>query len=412
LRIDKILKPLSVLFVLDAFPTLSETFLYTLIQNLVNAGVRVKVVARKRGKADQTPAFARDVRFLPGENFSAFLKLLVLLGMCAWYLFASPRKWFRFWQKIGQLECDTPKRLQVAYRCMPLFFANADVIYLPFGGLAVMYAELFEISSIPIVFSLRGSDIRIEPLVNPDYARLLQRVMLKADRIHCVANDIKQVAIRLSGVSAEKLQVIYTSINPIFQSEPSFMDLNSPLRIISMGRLDWKKGLEHGMMSIAELQKRGVSCTWEIVGEGPYRIPLEWAVRDMGLQEVVMFSGAKKQDEIINHLKYADIFFHPSVSEGLSNSVLEAMACGLPVVCSDVGGMREAIPSDEYGYLVPARDWKSAAEALNTLIANPDLRRQIGIRAAGWVRVKFTAEQQVNGFMEMFQAAIQQGKSS
>lgn len=405
--VDVMMKPISILIVLDTFPTLSETFLYTLIQNLMDAGMKIKVMARKRGKADQVPAFAGSVHYLPGENLPPLFKTILLLGMGLRYLVTAPVKWLLFWKKIGSLKYNTFKKLQVAYRCMPLVFENADLIYLPFGGLAVKYADLFEISPIPIVFSLRGSDIRIEPLVNLDYARALQRVITKASQIHCVSEDIKQYAIRLSGLDAQKFQVIYTSVNSALWNEPAHFAADGVLKIIATGRLDWKKGFEHGMMAVAELQKRGVSCTWEIIGEGPHRVALEWAARDLGLQDVVVFTGAKKHEEVIQHLNQADVFFHPSVSEGLSNSVLEGMAAGLPVVVSDVGGMAEAVENGIQGFLTPPRDWQAMANRLESLARDPALRQSMGEAGLKRVSEKFSRNQQIEGFKQFFQAVRQ-----
>ena len=152
--------------------------------------------------------------------------------------------------------------------------------------------------------------------------------------------------------------------------------------------------------------QRGVDFRWRIIGDGDYRLPLQWAIRDMGLQERVSLADVMKHSEVVQALQTADIFFHPSIHEGVSNAVLEAMALGLPVVASEVGGMREAVPSDAYGVLVPPRDWKSMADALERLAKDGSLRAQMGASASAFVRSRFTVQEQTDGFLGLFRTAL------
>jgi glycosyltransferase involved in cell wall biosynthesis len=116
----------------------------------------------------------------------------------------------------------------------------------------------------------------------------------------------------------------------------------------------------------------------------------------------VSLLGGVSQKAIRDYLYEADIFFHPAVQEGLSNAVLEAMALGLPVVCTHVGGMAEAIQHGNTGLLVAARDWRGMGDAIRRLAETPDLRRQLGVAAREDVRMRFTAANQQQGFIEFF----------
>src|SRR5690606_26567499 len=97
---------------------------------------------------------------------------------------------------------------------------------------------------------------------------------------------------------------------------------NKTLIISSVRRLDWRKGYEHGLMAIKELLKTKPNLRWHIVGDGPFRQALEWAIRDEGLEEVVILEGARDQDFIANLLRSSTVYFHPAVHEGISNAVL------------------------------------------------------------------------------------------
>lgn len=391
--------------ILDTFPVTSETFLYTTILNWQKAGIHVSLLARKRGKTFHETPFQARVRYLPSETATAPVKL----GIVALYflrLFFAPQK------LKSALRClrhgqGLRQKLQLAYRCFPLFHHQTELVYFPFGGLAVKYLEYILETDARVVFSLRGSDIHFFPVVNQQYRERLKQVLLAADGIHCVCSEISERVQELAGGDLPKAEVIYTSLaEEIYKVSAQSLRENSVAEIISVGRLEWVKGLEHGIVAAQALMQRGVDFRWRIIGDGDYRLPLQWAIRDMGLQDRVFLAGAMKHSEVVQALRSADIFFHPSIHEGVSNAVLEAMALGLPVVASKVGGMREAVPSDAYGVLVPPRDWKSMADALERLAKDGSLRAQMGASASAFVRSRFTAQEQTDGFLGLFRTAL------
>src|SRR5690606_25203248 len=108
--------------------------------------------------------------------------------------------------------------------------------------------------------------------------------------------------------------------------------------------------------------------------------------------------------EVVARLQQADVFLLPSLSEGISNAVLEGMACGLPVVTTRVGGMAEAVTDGAEGFLVPARDEMALADALLALWHWPRLRERMG--AAGRERVarEFRLSDQADAFVKLFRS--------
>src|SRR5690606_8375069 len=102
----------------------------------------------------------------------------------------------------------------------------------------------------------------------------------------------------------------------------------------------------------------------------------------------------------------ADIFVLSSHSEGIANAVLEAMACGLPVVTTDCGGMREVITNGVDGFVVPVRDPQAMADALETLMMNKTLRTTIGAAARPRIIESFTLDQQAEQFLSFYQSVL------
>jgi glycosyltransferase involved in cell wall biosynthesis len=155
-------------------------------------------------------------------------------------------------------------------------------------------------------------------------------------------------------------------------------------------------------MAVKCLSDHGVNFRWDIIGEGNHRIALQWAIHDHGLEGKVFLLGAQSQAMVKEILEQADVYFHPALHEGIGIAIIEAMAVGLPVVATDVGGVSEALPSKEFGILVPSRDWLTMATALEMLKNDPSQAVRMGKAARGYALAHFTSQQEISGFSELF----------
>jgi glycosyltransferase involved in cell wall biosynthesis len=131
---------------------------------------------------------------------------------------------------------------------------------------------------------------------------------------------------------------------------------------------------------------------------------LLFTINDLGLTDIVTWGGRLRPDEVVARLQQSDIFLLSSLSEGISNAVLEAMACGLPVVTTNVGGMAEAIADGIEGLLVPPRDPVAMADALAYLWARPEVRRQMGQAGRERVLADFDLDDQITAFEALFRS--------
>jgi colanic acid/amylovoran biosynthesis glycosyltransferase len=283
-----------------------------------------------------------------------------------------------------------------------------DLIHFHMAGLAILMRWIPEALGIPYTVSLRGSDIQVEPVVNEGYRQGLKDALCRARGIHCVSEDIRRTAEEVIEQALPHAKVIYT-IAPEHNSErPAAPGIGRrPLLLATVGRLHWRKGLEYGVVAIAELRRRGISCRWRVVGEGPCRVQIEYAARDEGVEDAIELVGVRPQSWIRDTLAEADVYFHPAVAEGISNAVIEAMAAGLPVVATRAGGMDEAISHDEDGLLVPTRDWRAMARALEELARDPERRTRLGRAASAKVRERFSASRHSREFFELYQGCFQ-----
>jgi glycosyltransferase involved in cell wall biosynthesis len=138
------------------------------------------------------------------------------------------------------------------------------------------------------------------------------------------------------------------------------------------------------LTALAILQQRGVRLRAAIAGDGALANDLRVAARELGLDGQVRWLGSRSDIEVV--LRALDIFVLSSRSEGMSNTILEAMASALPVVATDVGGAAESVQHGRTGLLVPAQDSVALADAIGALAVNPARRRTFG--AAGRARAE------------------------
>jgi glycosyltransferase involved in cell wall biosynthesis len=153
-------------------------------------------------------------------------------------------------------------------------------------------------------------------------------------------------------------------------------------RILSVGRLKAPKDFPTLVRALGDLRPDSFEAV--IVGDGPDRQLLEEEIHELGLEDRVSLAGERR--DVPELLAGADVFVLPSRSEGHPVSVLEAMAAGIPVVASRVGGVPEQVSDGETGLLVEPGDPTELAAALRRLTADPRLRRRLG--AAGRVRAE------------------------
>jgi glycosyltransferase involved in cell wall biosynthesis len=284
-----------------------------------------------------------------------------------------------------------------------------DIIYFPWNSAAVEMLPVLDLG-MPVVVSCRGSQLKVAPH-NPARTALgdgLYETFRKAAFVHCVSLDILEEA-RKYGLDARKARVVRPAVDTQFFSpaEPDEMRRpGSQLRVMTTGSLNWKKGHEFALVALAKVRERGVPVRFEILGDGPERQRILYTIDDLGLNDCVEMLGRLDPTAVRDRLRAADVFLLSSVSEGISNSVLEAMACGLPVVTTDCGGLREAVTDGMEGLVVPVRDTDAMADALVSLAADPDQCDRMGRAARARVEHEFQIGKQLDCWVEMCRHSV------
>jgi glycosyltransferase involved in cell wall biosynthesis len=178
----------------------------------------------------------------------------------------------------------------------------------------------------------------------------------------------------------------------------------------SAGRLLPLKGLVYLLRAIASLRVEFPNLVLEIAGSGPERATLEREAQTLGLSDGVRFLGWV--EELAPVLARWEVFVLPSLEEGFPMAALEAMAAGLPVVASAVGGVPELVEDGRTGYLVPPRDPAALADRLRVLLLDPVQQRAFGAAGQARVRDHFSAERMVTRIAEIYDGLLGSGEAA
>jgi colanic acid/amylovoran biosynthesis glycosyltransferase len=398
------LKPISVVFVGMAWPP--ETFLYRLVKGLTEAGVQVTVACETMSAQDRadTPGLSwLPVKTWQGDAIRRMARLAYLFFRA---LLLAPKQ-VRVINNHLYSWSQASSRLSTWNRLLPFLGRRWDVIYFPWSAAAYSHYPLFALGT-PVIVSCRGTQIAISPH-NPlrkHYRDSLGRIFESAAAVHCVSRAISRVAASY-GVRPEKARIIHPAVDTTtFCPAQHTNRQDAPFYVVTTGTLIWTKGLEYGLQSILQLIQRGVKVHYRIIGDGPEVQRVLYTIRDLELQDVVSLHGRLAPKEVVKVLQESDVFLLASLSEGISNAALEAMACGLPVVTTDCGGMREAVTDRVEGFVVPVRDPEKMASALATLASDARLCHTMG--AAGRERVlkDFRFDQQVSEWVKLLSEVV------
>ena len=386
-----------------------ETFIRAKLEGLAREGVEVVV-------ASVAPYWAKKIWNLQGVRFYRlphwednpiallfrFLADFVLLCVTApWAIVTillaaqsnSEKSWKAFFSK--------------ARVYTSLARLKADIVHFEWISAAIDYLPLFQVWKVPVTISCRGSQINIRPLVegNDEFRLRLATVFAKSTAIHCVSEAILREAMKY-GLDPNKAWVIHPAVDPDFFHPKKQSPNKHEFKVATVGSVRWVKGHEYALSAIRQLMDQGVPVRFDIIGDGPERQRVLYTIHDLELQNHVRLLGRLNPEQVRDRLQQSDVFLLSSLSEGISNAVLEAMSCGLPVVTTDCGGMREAVTDGVEGFIVPVRDPEAMAQALLRLWKEPDLRKKMGEAARERVLREFRLDQQISAFLALFESVV------
>lgn len=383
---------MRIAIILEAFPSLSETFISNKVKQLCLRGYSVIVFCNRKNKELYKELFkdAQNLKVLSFEKKNIVLYILLHFGTV-----------IRCFKGEDQFFQNLFRKFKIDY----INRQRPDVIHFEFSGVALAYLNHIDELKGKKVVSCRGTGENVNLLVSKQRQINLQKVFEKADAIHCVSNALKQTVSSYC-LQPEKFFINNPGIDTeTFQRTKEYPSQNT-YTILSVGRFIFQKGYLIGLLAIKKLREQASNFKWIIAGGGSQYEELVFHIHQMNLQDHVELLGSKSRNEILDLYNKASVFFLPSVTEGIANVVLEAMSMELPVVSTNCGGMSEVIVHNENGLLANAYDHIALAESLARLLECQSLRIKLGKAARLTVVEKFDLTAHINKFEKVYSKLV------
>jgi glycosyltransferase involved in cell wall biosynthesis len=236
---------------------------------------------------------------------------------------------------------------------------------------------------VPVIPHLFGSTAFREtnPLI-ASYVYVMERfipILFRRNRFIVISPSTKE-DLAGRGIEPERIDVVLCGLDHSKYRDLG-LDRFERSTIVHLGRLRKYKSIEVVMRAMRIVREQVHDARLVIIGDGPHKSSLEREAGRLGLGEAIEFKGFMGDDELVEYLNRAHILFNPSPKEGWGLTVVEANACGVPVVASDRPGLRDSVRDGETGFLVPYGDEEAFAQKALVLLGDRDL----------WLRMSRTA---------------------
>jgi glycosyltransferase involved in cell wall biosynthesis len=279
---------------------------------------------------------------------------------------------------------------------------NISVIHAHMMAMNLYGSIASRLAHVPCVPTLHGRLYDLERARR----RLLYRGMARlAGNLVAVSDELGQALISEAGISPSRVMVIPNGID-LVQFRPAYSETAAaklPV-LICVSTLLEVKGHRYLLEAMPQIRRQFPAVKLLIVGDGPLHAELEQQQCTLQLADAVSFLGERA--DVPELLAESSIFVMPSLSEGQSLSLMEAMAAALPVVTTRVGGNREIVAENETGLLVPPGNPEALAAAICSLLCDPQRARQLGLSGRARIAAKFSLEAVLDRYEALYQQLL------
>lgn len=368
------------------------SFINRRLMALSNAGVQLTVVVEHNQVFDLPKAYMVRI----GGKKSLARQLLSLLSVST-----MPHLFVRL--LLIRPELAFLKRLRWAVKYFPLTRIHSpEVVHIQWLSSVHDFHWLSRYFKCPLVASARGSQLTVYPFARPGFETMIRGAIQKVDYIHCVSADMAS-ACKQFGASQEKIFVNYNGIDLVRFCPLKSEQNQAEFTIISVGAMMWRKGFHYQLQLLNMLVREGRNVKLLLLGDGPDREGLIYTSHILKLGQYVTFTGKIKSSELPDWLNRADVYLSTSVAEGLANSVVEAIACGLPVVAFACEGMEEVLKEGVNGFILPFGDLDGVTKRIRYLMDHPQERKMMSISARKHAEEKFNENVWVSHMIKKYQ---------
>ncbi len=263
---------------------------------------------------------------------------------------------------------------------------------------------------IPNVLTIHGGDIfdpskALSPHRTIGLKQTVRKMLECADRVVAQSSDTRNNSRTYYGVDRH-IDIVPLGIRPNPYPAKTRRELSLPddgFVFVTIGRLVRRKNLPDLLEAVAGIRKE-MPCTLMVIGDGPEKEPLERKIREWNMGDSVRMTGRVDDEQKYQYLLAADLYLSTALHEGFGIVFLEAMECGLPVVCYDRGGQTDFLKDGETGFLVRLGDKKEFKEKISHLLSSSETRKRIGEYNREYVK-EFYIDRCADRYIEIFRAA-------
>ena len=391
-----------------SFPKPSETFIVTKVLGLLDAGFDVHIFTmsesadwdrfdklRDRDDVHQRVHVSHPLR--PKLNaFTVGALRLAMIGA------KHPKDFMRFVFHCWRNRTTNPRGLFRSIYTRAHFVGHKlDLLHIEFDFQAGAIVDLKAFLNCKILLSSHGTFRRTGLIENGQ--RILEYSFAYMDAYHMISHYLLNDRRELGLPETIPYRIIEPAIDlDLFQPKNSEEKDSDTLVILSIGQLSWANGYEFAVDAIAIVRDAGIPLQYVILGQGNYGEPIQFAIHQHGLHDVVKLVGNVSCETMVDYLSQCDIFLHSALEEGFCNAALEAQAMGIPVITSDAGGLPEWVEDGVTGFVVPRRNPKAMAEKIIELARNHELKRSLGAAGSKRVAKQFDIRMQVEKFAQFY----------
>ena len=381
--------------ILPSIPGYSETFIYNKINGLLQSGFRVSLFVGGKKNSNKIPKLISIYYQVDINN-----KFLLFFNLITTFIFHPVRCYrFIYLERVSHLSWNCAfKHLIINSH---IIGKSLDWIHFGFATTGLGRENVAKAMGTKSAVSFRGFDIGLYPHQHSDCYNLLWE---KIDKVHTISDDLYQRALDLGLNTHIPSEKITPAINTEFFKSNSKKNLHNPLRILTIGRLTWKKGYEYALKALSLLKDKQINFEYHIVGEGNYREAIIYGTHQLRLAEHIKLKGLLSPEDVKKEMEWADVYIQPSIQEGFCNSVLEAQSMGLLCIVTNAEGLTENVIDWETGWVVKKRSARNLFNKIMDIITFDILElNRIRNNAVSRVIKQFNFDTQKKRFINFYQ---------
>ncbi len=408
--------PPTLCMVLKGYPRISETFISNEILLLESLGFHTHIMSMRHPREAFTHAGVKNIKASVDYLPSTILNHLLPLGYHNLMLaLKKPKVYLKAVKKAAVRWMRTRKSatikhlLQAGYfvhKCLPgknIIHFQAHFAHSPTS--VALFSSL--LSGIPFSFFAHAKDI-----YTSDQRQLKEKIDMARFVVTCTKYNRNYLS-QLAGQNTTPIFCVYHGINlDYFSPKLNNIECKPPYKLLTVARMTEKKGLENVYHALAILRDKKIKFTHTLIGEGDDNDKVLKLIKKLELEKVTELSGTLTHEDVINHYADADLFVlgcqiaRNGDRDGIPNVMAESMAMNLPVVATNVSGIPEFLEDRVSGMMVPQKDPKALARAMEAVLTDDDLRKQMTLEARKRITKEFNNQKLIKDLARIYQDMI------